>query len=392
MTTSNLLNPRHVFWSLAFRPLFFLAALLAVVAMGAWLLMLNSSLIPARPALPLLLWHIHEMLFGFGFTVAAGFLLTAAQNWTGLRSPHGLYLMVLAGLWLLMRGLLWLDVPVMVLLLAQAIWWLMVIVGLGMLLIPASSRRNYQFLPILVVIASLNLCFLWFARQGQEVLAVHLARSALLFFCLVMGIVGGRVIPMFTRNAVPHSNVRATPRLNWVLLLFSILGACAYLLHGVVPSPVSPAWVLMLVAVLHLIRLAHWGGWHCRHEALLWSLHLSYLALGLGVFFFGLAHTGYWFGQSEALHLITVGAMGFMILSMISRVSLGHSGRPLHASNVMAIAFGLMAAAACVRVLLPLFDWLLLGWNLSGLLWIAAFSLFLLAYIPVLTGPDFRGR
>lgn len=392
MIAPHMLSPRHVFWSLAFRPLFFLAAVLAVLAMGVWLVLLNGSLISARPALPLLLWHIHEMLFGFGFTVAVGFLLTAAQNWTGLRGPSGAYLMVLAGLWVLVRGLLWLDVPVVAVLMVQAVWWMLVIVGLGVLLIPAQSRRNYQFLPILIVVASLHLCFLWFASQEQDALAVHLARSALLFFCLVMGVVGGRVIPMFTRNAVPGSHVKATPRLDQTLLVFSLLGACGYLLYGLVSFPLSPAWLLMLVALLHWVRLAHWGGWHCCHEPLLWSLHLSYLALGAGLGFFGLAHTGYWFGQSEALHLITVGAMGLMILSMISRVSLGHTGRPLRASSIVAAAFGLMAAAAVVRVLFPLFDWLLVGWNLSGMLWIGAFSLFLLAYVPILTGPDYRRR
>ena len=373
-------------WELAFRPLFLCAAALAVVAMLVWLAWLDGVW-PHGPArLSPLLWHVHEMLFGFGFTVAAGFLLTAVQNWTGLRSLNGSTLMVLVGLWLLMRVLLWLPVSYGFWWLVQGSWWLLVLGCFGRLLWRANSRRNYLLLPVLLAVAVLNLAYLYQA-QHNPALALHLAKTVLLLFGLVIGVIGGRVIPLFTRNAVATARVLPTPRTDVWLLVLAALTAVLHLLEGWVSLPVKSAHLMIVIAHLHLFRLGHWGGWSCGHNALLWSLHLAYLALALGLAGLGFSTLLASVYATEALHLITVGALGLLILSMMGRVSLGHTGRPLLASRRLCLALWLLVLATLLRVLLPVLGLAWWGWNLSALCWSAAFLLFVQVYLPILTAP-----
>ncbi|MCY0965272.1 NnrS family protein [Parathalassolituus penaei] len=386
MKTSAVLHPDAPLWELAFRPLFLLAAILAVVAILVWLGWLDAFWNGAGLRWSPLYWHVHEMLFGFGFTVAAGFLLTAAQSWTGQRSLHGYGLQTLVLLWILLRMLLWSSLPLLVLVVLQSSWWLLVICAMARMLIVARSKRNYLFLPILAVIALLQLAFIVLAEH-QSGLALHVARTAILVFCLIIGVVAGRVVPMFTRNAVASERVQSTPVADRVLLLLSALAAICYLLSALYQMPINPGFSMIVIAHIHLYRLGHWGGWYSRNEALLWSLHLAYLALAIGLALTGMALLTGWIAVADALHLLTVGAIGFLIMSMMARVSLGHTGRPLRAHRLIQLALCLLLFAAAVRLLLPILSWPQLGWNLSGLLWATAFLLFLRVYVPILVAP-----
>lgn len=380
----------HPLWELAFRPWFLLAALCAIASLGVWLAYLQG-LLGAWPvaALSPVVWHVHEMLFGFAATVAVAFLLTAVQTWTGLRSLHGGPLIALTLLWLINRVVLWQPYYPLthVALLLQGLWWLGCIVVFTRLVIRSRNQRNYQFIPLLLMMMLLNLGMLWADSQQQGELALHLARSAIVLFTLLVGIVGGRVIPFFTGRGAPTARVITTPRLDMVLLGLMLLMVFSFLLQPLWPEVLS-LWVaplLIVCGVLHGCRLAHWDSWATRTVPLLWSLHLTYLTLALGLIAMGLSF--YWDAVrfADALHLITVGTLGGMILAMMARVSLGHTGRPLQPHRIISVAFALMLIAALLRLVLPIVQQPLLSWQIAVALWWIAFGCFVVVYAPILT-------
>ena len=395
--SSSLLNPAASIWDLAFRPLFLLASGFSVVAVLLWLALLNAT-ISWKPVFSPVLWHIHEMVFGFALTIAAGFLLTAVQTWTNLRSMHGKPLMLLAGIWLTLRVLIWqpwwpVDSTLMALvLLLQLSWWALVIGFFARLLIRARSQRNYLFLPLLTVIACLNLLFIYLAYGNFFNEALHIGQSVILFFGVVISIIAGRVIPMFTRNGCRMAGVQAqvggNEKLDIALLFLSLAAAFCFLFSGWLDffrsELFKPEWLLALVGLLHLYRQSLWAPLKTLTIPLLWSLHASYFCLGLGLLLVGISQETNLMRSADAFHLMTVGTLGGMILAMISRVSLGHTGRPLIAGKLITIAFAAIFIAAVIRVVLPLFHLSLWGWNLSALGWALAFSLFCYVYSPIL--------
>ena len=241
-------------WDLAFRPFFILASLASVFSLILWLLYLNTgSVLSDQQLLSPLLWHIHEMFFAFTLTMAIGFILTAVQTWTGLRSLHGSSLVFLTATWISIRILLLVnsdDVPglLLVVMVLQALWWLIVLRTFYHLLTTAGSKRNYIFLPLLTALMIMQLSFLYLSQTSVE-LVIHLAHSAMLIFSIIVGLVAGRVIPMFTRNALVikyQQKIKATPLLDKALLAFSILGSINFLLSYFVVLPLHPALVCLL--------------------------------------------------------------------------------------------------------------------------------------------------
>jgi uncharacterized protein involved in response to NO len=382
-------------WSLAFRPFFILGSLSSVISLVIWLVYLYSGeVLNQNQILSPLLWHIHEMFFGFTLMIAIGFLLTAVQTWTGLKSLQGYSLISLSIIWIAIRLLLLQDQSTFsglleTIMVLQTIWWGIVFVAFSRLIIKAGSRKNYVFLPLLIVLMILQLSFLYCSQASTDLL-MHLARSAILFFSVIVGLISGRVIPLFTRNAVAtefKSSVKTSQKFDNIILVFSVLGSLNFLLSGLFAMPFSPAWLLLLVGVLHLLRLSQWGSLYTLNNPLLWSLHSAYLCLAVGLILVALSFFTELMRIADAFHFITVGAFGGMILAMISRVSLGHTGRSLRVNNWMALAFLLIFIAVILRVLLAVLDQPLWAWTSSALLWIAAYSIFLRFYIPVLISP-----
>jgi uncharacterized protein involved in response to NO len=381
---------------LAFRPLFLGAALFAVLAIGWWGAILAGWL-QQKPALPLVFWHSHEMVFGFGSAVVAGFLLTAMQNWTGLRAPHGRPLALLVGCWLLARlanaAPVQLPLPFLMLLdlsfLPLAAWLL------ARPLIAAQQYRNLFFIPLLLVLTICN-ALMWLGLMpGYDQFQQHGSTSAVLLITMVMAIVGGRVLPMFTANGT--RTTRVSPLL-W--LDRAALGSC-WLVFGYhffhlqlwLPAQV-PLILCSLAALLLAVRALRWKIWITLREPLLWSLHIAYWCIPAGLALFAARYAGFAVTQSLAIHLLTVGAMGGMILSMMSRVSLGHTGRPLKVPRWMPLAFVSLIAAVVSRVALPMVSgmWYQTGVLLSALFWVCGFSLFLLCYWNILTSPRADGH
>ncbi|TNC79647.1 MAG: NnrS family protein [Oleiphilus sp.] len=390
--TNGSMLDRYPVLDLAFRPFFLLAAVFSIICLGIWAAYLNgvSTALVFRHMAPTV-WHLHEMLFGFAALCAMGFLLTAVQTWTGLRSAHGILLLMLVLLWLSARIALWVNASALALLF-QGSWWLLCIGVFSQCLLRASSRRNYQFIPVLLCLMAFDLGILILAFGGHNALALHLGRSAILVFAVLVTVVGGRIIPLFTRNATQSARIKTRHWLERLVLCFTLLSAALYLVGPGGLSHDILAACCLVTGGLHLYRLAGWDSIACRSNALLWSLHASYFCLALGYLLFGVSLLGWLVTSADALHLIAVGAMGGMILSVICRVSLGHTGRPLVTPVTIRMAFGLILLSALVRILLPVMGSYHLGWNLSAGLWCLAYGLFVWHYLPILLGKRVDSR
>ncbi|EPC00856.1 hypothetical protein L861_13785 [Litchfieldella anticariensis FP35 = DSM 16096] len=369
-------------WRLAFRPFFLLGALFSLVAMLVWGAFWHGDVL-LRPYGGMLWWHQHEMLFGFGAAIVVGFLLTAVQNWTGQRGLHGLPLVGLVALWLAGRVLLAFPpgVEIWAALVDLAFLPLAALV-LARSVIRVRQWRNLIFLPVLGLLFLANVLMHMGWLQGDS-LTIHIAAHlAILLISLLMVVLGGRVIPFFTSRRLGQPQ---PVRLKWLelasmgtvmaLVVMQLASLGVYLPSGVW------AGVALLAAVLNALRLSRWEGLYCLREPLLWGLHASYAFVCLGLAMWGLAALDL-VNTSLALHTITVGGIGTMMLAMMARVSLGHTGRPIETLPGMGLALGLMVLAAVLRALVPALWPQVSHWtlSLSILCWLLAFSIFIGRY------------
>ncbi|ARS47861.1 short-chain dehydrogenase [Ectopseudomonas mendocina] len=366
-------------WRLGFRPFFLAGALFALLAVALWAAALHGLTRPALSA-GLLAWHRHEMPFGFGLAIIAGFLLTAVQNWTGRPGLSGRPLIALFGLWLAARLAWFVPMPTAVLIALQLAFIGLFIAQMARQLIAARQRNNY---PILLVLSLLALCqalTLAGVALGDDNLQRRGALAALWLIGVLLSLIGGRVIPFFTQRGLGRVEpFAAHPWLDRLLLVCGMLVAALFASgHNLQPHPGLAAPFIVL-SVLHGLRL--WR-WHLRgiwRVPLLWSLHMAYAWLLLASLGMAAWHLGWLAQPGLASHALAVGAMGGLILAMMARVSLGHTGRPLQPPRVMAWAFGLLNLGALIRVAAG-GSWL---W-LAAACWGVAFALFALNYAPML--------
>jgi len=377
---------------------FFLAAgIYAVLAMAVWVGWLGAETLgdgaPALPfAPPPIHWHAHEMIFGYACAVLAGFFLTAVPSWTGAESARTAYLSTLAAVWLAGRLAVWWS--------GGLAPWLVAAVDLAFLPLLASKlaaqlvRRpkpqNLMFLALLALVWSGNLVVHldWTGlRPGG---AGQGLRVGLLGVGAMIAIIGGRVIPAFTRNAMLRTG-RETglPASRRPAELAGIAGAIllpvGFLLG--LPAPVLSALALA-AGLAQAARLAGWRSGWTLGQPILWSLHLGFAMLALGYLATAAAQAGL-FDEVAALHVLGIGAVGGMTMAMMTRAALGHTGRPLVAPRPIICAYAMIALAALLRALgaeiVP--DWNTYTILTSGALWLGAFALFVIVYWPILTGP-----
>jgi uncharacterized protein involved in response to NO len=380
------------FLSYGFRPFFLLAAIFAALAVPLWLAVFQGDIALAAP-LPATLWHGHEMLFGYGAAVLAGFLLTASPSWSGQPPVTGTALALLALIWL--GGRLEMAVGGSAPALAAAID-LAFLPALAIALVPAlraGPRRQLVFLPILALLLLANLAVQLDALgvlpgSGSTALTV-----ALDLFALLIGLIGGRVVPAFTRNALAargdtHRVRDASPRDRLAI------GSLLLLLIADLAGLTQAAGVLALAAaLLNGWRLAGWQGRRTVRQPILWVLHLGYLWLVLGLTWKGLVDLTGWLPPADGLHGLAIGAVGTMTLAVMSRATLGHSGRPLRAPGAVVGSYVLVTAAAVARLaaaLAPAQAVLLLA--LSAACWSIAFAAFAISLGPALLGPRVDSR
>ncbi|KZN28682.1 hypothetical protein N480_11355 [Pseudoalteromonas luteoviolacea S2607] len=377
---------------LGFRPLFLLAGIWAVISMLVWTLVLSGT-IPWHLSVSPTLWHAHEMLFGFASAVAIGFLFTASQNWTGIPTLNGVGLLLLSCVWLAARIVfLFADDAFIFLAGLQAAFWLIAICHLAQTLVQAKSRKNYQFVAILCVMASFNLLFIWLLNNNALALAQIFSHLAILGFTLLISVIAGRVMPFFIARGLGLNEQVKTPRLDKLLFWSAIIGITGFFSHHILSSPLNPGFILVFTAFLHVLRCMYWFNTGIFTRPLLWSLYLAYLFMAIGLLGFGGGYLGFPWYSKDALHLITIGAMGLMILSIMARVSLGHTARPLQPHPLMNLAFALCVLAAITRSILPIFINPHHSWLASALLWIGAFVIFVAVYTPILMKKRLDGR
>ncbi|WP_327437975.1 NnrS family protein [Pseudomonas donghuensis] len=369
---------------LAFRPLFLAGCALAVLAIPLWLAALNGALGSWQPAGGWLAWHRHELVFGFGLAIIAGFLLTAVQTWTGQPGLSGKPLAGLALLWLAGRVAWLANVPWPLLALLELGFPLLVAVLMASTLWQVRQKRNYPIVMVLLLLTVVDGLAVYGLVQGHDGWQRQGVLGGIWLVAAMMGLIGGRVIPFFTQRGLGRTAaVVPWPWLDWLLLAGSALVA---VLYAAGPALTANAGVGLLFAALalgHVVRLWRWHDRGIWQVPLLWSLHLAYGWLALACLGMALWHFGVPLNPSLAVHCLTIGAMAGLILAMIARVSLGHTGRALQPPAGMTLAFVLLNLAALSRVLLV--PWMpMAGLWLAGACWVLAFAVYTWRYAPML--------
>lgn len=374
--------------SLGFRPFFLLGALHAGLIMLLWPLVLSGA-VPAPGALTPVDWHVHETLFGYLAAIIAGFLLTAIPNWTGRPPVRGAPLLGLVLLWLAGRAAMFLPAGI-----AAGASPLCDVLFLGALLLVAGREiiagRNLRNLKILAPLAVFLLADALFHAQALvQGGADHPRRLGLAAAIVLILIIGGRIIPNFTRNWLMPRGPGALPvTFNRFDGAAVVVSAAALLWWSVTPHGLVTGGLMILAAALNLARLARWAGYRTWREPLVLILHLAYLFVPVG---FGLAGLAALDPQAvpvaAGIHGLGAGAISVMTLAVMTRATLGHTGRPLHADGVTCLIYAAVLAAALVRMaaaFLPSLDVLL---TLSAGLWSFAFLTFSVWYGRMLLRP-----
>lgn len=380
---------------LAFRPLFLGGTLFSIIAIGWWVHFWLNPFDWAPYGGPTW-WHGHEMLFGFGAAIVVGFLLTAVQTWTGVTGLRGKPLAALALTWLLGRLLLAFGsgLPGWLVATGDIAYLLFAAIAMAYPVIKAKQWSNLMFVPILMTLALLNAASHWGAITGQPQLAIQSLHGTIMLFILIIAVLGGRVIPSFTANATGCKKAQPIKWLETVNIISIILSlVIAFIGYANIPS--SLLFIVSSIAALaNGWRFLRWGFQYSWSEPLLWSLHLAYAFVPLGFVLLALHSVGLMENTSAALHSFTVGAIGGLILAMISRVTLGHTGRPLKPHSLVAVAYTFIFLAAIIRVVVS--AWLpdLAHWGIgiAGGLWIFAYTIYIYFYAPMLLTTRADGR
>jgi len=394
------LSGLRVLFSAGMRVFFLAAGIYALLAMGVWEGWLAGFALNGEPpdlpfAPPPQHWHAHELIYGYTCAVLGGFFLTAVPSWTGEQSARAAALKLVGAFWLAGRLAVWfsgglepwlvaaLDLSFLPLLAAK----------IGIQLFRRPKPQNVMFLALIALIWIGNLLVHLDWTAVAPGLAGRGLRMGLMTIAATIAIIGGRVIPAFTRNAMLRSGREAGLPANrtWI----ERAGIASAILLPVSIGLGLPDSVLALVALAaglaQSLRLVGWRGSWTRGQPILWSLHLAFAMLALGYLALAAAWAGL-VGEVGALHVTAIGAIGGMTLAMMTRAALGHTGRALVAAPSIAWAYGLVALAALLRSLgaeaAPGWaDWAIL---ISGALWLLAFTAFLVVYWPILTRPRER--
>ena len=375
------------FLSVGFRPFFLLAGLYAAALMPIWLWHYrHGEMVPA--ALAPLDWHIHELLFGFLAAVITGFALTAIPNWTGRLPVRGGPLAGLVFLWLVARVAVVASAMDPLLLLMAPLFPLAV-AGLAMREVVAGA--NWRNLPVAMLLALLALSdvgFVWQASSDGD--TGPASRCGLAAVAMLLLLIGGRVTPSFTRNWLAKRKSAALPApFGAVDRLALALAVLALLAWVVAPEQIAVAWLLGVAGCAHIVRLLRWQGMATTAEPLVLVLHVGYLWLPVAFILLALAILfPELLSVSSGVHALTAGAMGTMPLAVMTRATLGHTGRALTADSLTTSIFAFVVLAALLRVLAPVldayYDALLVA---AGGFWTGAFLLFLMRFGPMLIRP-----
>ncbi len=379
---------------LGFRPFFLAAGLFSIVAMGIWMVEIVAAIQIIPSTTPPMFWHAHEMIYGYTLAVLAGFLLTAVKNWTGMQTLHGLPLKLLLLCWLLARVAAIIPGPnaLLAAVILDNAFIVFLSVALTLPVIRAKLWKNMAVVSKVYFILIGNIIYalgqLGLFADGQR-LGIFIGLYMILSLILVLS---RRVMPMFIERGVGYGI--SLKNYMWldisVFLLFLAFAICDIFLN----YPLLTACLAGALFILHAIRLAGWHTHGIWHKPLLWVLYLAYAWI---IFGFGLKSASLLFGFSPSLavHAFAAGGIGMMTLGMMSRVSLGHTGRNIMQPPAgLGLIFSTLFLGTCTRVLFPLlFSGHYLLWiGVSQALWMSAFALFVFIYAPILIHPRLDGK
>lgn len=383
----------------AYRPMFLFGALFSAVAMLLWGLLLSNQ-IKLDVYANVLFWHQHEMIFGFVAAIIIGFLLTAVQNWTGVRATSGWQLLLLTSVWATGRLLILFggSLPKPLVAAVDLAFLPIAAIFFMRILMKAGQYRNMFFVPVLFVLTLCNLLMHIGAINPKFYSWIqHGSLSSVWVVTLIMAVVSGRVMPMFTANGTGTPRVSPIVWLDklglatiWLILAIHLFNLVQY-----VPA-YGLAALFGLSAIVNGIRFVRLRFWITWKVPLLWSFHFAAACIPIGLALFALRYAGFTqISESSAVHALTAGAMGVMILAMMARVSLGHSGRPLHPRPVVSVAFLMVIAAAIIRVVSGIFlpaasSYQGYYWAIAA--WVIAYSIYIIVYFVILTTPRADGR
>ncbi|MBU0828515.1 MAG: NnrS family protein [Gammaproteobacteria bacterium] len=373
---------------LGFRPFYLGAAAYGMLAIPIWIALLLGHISLDLTVSPVL-WHAHEMLFGFAVAVILGFLLTAGKAWTGLDTPRGVVLAALAGLWLTAR-LAAIFAPYGVYVVLDLLLLPMVGTIFTTVLIRAGNWHNLPLGGVLLLLALANAAFHAALSGLIEIEPVRALHAGLALVVLIESVIAGRVIPAFTMSALPGVRLKVPPLMERAALGTTAISLALWVL---IPPNAFTATALGAAGTLHVLRLLRWKPMRTRSRPILWVLHLAYAWLPVGLVLLGMSQLGI-VGVSSGIHALAVGATGGLIIGMITRTARGHTGRMLQASRLEVAAYLLVASAAVARVLLPLVapQHLAIWLVVAATAWGAAFALYLFVYAPWLIATRLDGK
>jgi len=386
-------TPKFALFNLGFRPFFLLSAIFSIVSISAWIHLYMANKPINIPNISGAQWHAHEMLYGYTFAVIAGFLLTAVKNWTGVQTLHGKSLMALVGAWALAR-ILMLVAPSLVALIALVD--LAFNIGLAIaVLMPIAKVKQWRQSGILAKVFLLTLGNMAFYAQALGLWANGAQASMYLGLFLIVSlilVISRRVLPMFIERGVEEKvqlKQHKWADISIMVLLVGLLINALSLQHTLVN--------LTLACAVFLVNGYRLIGWHTKgiwQVPLLWSFYCGLWLINLGFLLFGLQTVLSSAHLIFAIHLWAIGGIGLITLSMMARVSLGHTGRNIHQPpKLMRYAFVLLIVSALVRAVMPMLVsqsyklWI----SIAAISWVAAFGLFIANYARMLMSPRIDG-
>lgn len=366
-------------WRLGFRPFYLLATGFAAISIPLWLVS-YSGWFQAAPNVSLL-WHMHEMVFGFAIAVIIGFLYTAGRNWTGLWTPRKGHLALLSALWLAGRFAMsatptavtalidWAFIPL-------ATW------PIYRVLKRSGNKRNMFLVGLLSLLTVGNTLFHVASFGWLAISPISVMQGAILVIVIIASVIGGRVIPGFTANAVPGVKPVVEPKRDKITLALTVAASASWLL----PLPSAIVGTLAIcAAIMQIIRLVGWQPQRTLQRPLLWILHVSYGWMPLGFILLGLAKWGI-LPASAAFHGLAVGTISGLIVGMITRTALGHTGRQLKAGRPELCMYILIQTGALARLMaaIEIGSTREIMLYIAALSWSATFLLYLAVYGPYL--------
>jgi uncharacterized protein involved in response to NO len=376
--------------SAGFRPFFLFGSLWASIAIPIWVTVFSGEYQLASNLLPVV-WHVHEMVFGYGVAVVAGFLLTAIPNWTGRMPLQDGPLALLVALWIVGRFAVLFsaefDAKIVALL---DLAFPAVFAGvIAREIVVGRNWRNLPMLGALILLLAANV-LVHLEPMGVSATAELGNRIGIATLLMLISLVGGRIIPSFTRNwlAKQRPEISAPATFNAVDRTALPIVAFALVIWAFAPTAIIAPWIELAAGFAIGLRLLRWRGPATLREPLLWILHLGYVWLAVGFVLSAVNDLVPVLPQTTALHALTTGAIGTMTLAVMTRVSLGHTGRPLVAGRGTTTIYVLITLAALLRLVAPLggSQYIILL-SFAGAAWTGAFGLFVLLYVRPLALP-----